>query len=128
MDFRFAYAAKEMHKEAIANYRQSLKLGGDSPSTETFLGVAYAKAGERGKALAILNRLQTGKQYYSPCEMTILLEALGEREQAFALLERAYAIHDLQAQYLGCDPAFDPLRSDPRFQDLLRRVGLPQGQ
>ena len=49
---------------------------------------------------------------------------LGEREQAFASLEKAYAAHDPNLQYLGVEPAFDSLRSDPRFQDLVRRVGL----
>ena len=56
--------------------------------------------------------------------MATLYVAQGEREQAFAALEKAYEAHDLQLQYLGVDPALDPLRSDPRFQDLLRRVGL----
>jgi hypothetical protein len=54
----------------------------------------------------------------------MLYTALGEREQAFALLETAYRAHDLQLQYLGVAPEFDPLRSDLRFQDLMRRVGL----
>jgi hypothetical protein len=68
--------------------------------------------------------LQTGKEYVSPGEVAILLAALGERDQAFASLEKAYDQHDLQLQYLGADPAYDPLRSDTRFQDLLRRIGL----
>jgi hypothetical protein len=57
--------------------------------------------------------------------LSILYAALGKREQAFASLEKAYAAHDLQLQYLGLDPSFDPLRADPRFRNLLLRVGLP---
>jgi hypothetical protein len=68
--------------------------------------------------------LQTSKEYVSPAELTVLYAALGEREQAFASLEKAYAAHDLQLQYLGADDSFDSLREDARFKDLMRRVGL----
>ena len=111
---------------AIAAYREAIKLGDSSPDTQIYLGAAYAKAGERGKAQAILKRLETGKEYVSPEALAILHVALGQREQAFALLEHAYAAHDKQLIFLGVEPEFDPLRSDPRFQDLVRRVGLPQ--
>ena len=60
----------------------------------------------------------------SAAELAILLTALGERERAFASLEDAYRAHDIQLQYLGVEPGLDPLRSDPRFADLMRRVGL----
>ena len=49
---------------------------------------------------------------------------MGDRERAFVSLEKAYEAHDLQLQYLGVSQEFDPLRADPHFQDLLRRVGL----
>jgi hypothetical protein len=88
------------------------------------LGAAYARAGDRDRARAILEQLETGRRYVSPGELAILYAALGERERAIASLERAYAEHDLQLQYIGADPAFDGLRNDPRFADLLRRVGL----
>jgi hypothetical protein len=55
----------------------------------------------------------------------VLYASLDEREQAFAALERAYAAHDLQLQHLNVDVSFDDLRQDPRFKDLMRRVGLP---
>jgi hypothetical protein len=93
---------------------------------EIFLGVAYAQAGEHERARTILRRLETSNEYVSPGELAVLYGALCERERAFASLERAYAEHDLQLQFLKADPAFDPLRSDPRFTDLMRRVGLPQ--
>ena len=51
--------------------------------------------------------------------------ALGEREQAFNSLEKGFAARDLQLQFLGVDPSFDSLRDDPRFADLMRRIGLP---
>jgi len=124
----YTYAAKGMYEEAIAEYQQVIKLGisADNPSVQIYLGAAYVKAAERERAQVILKRLQASKDYVSPGELAILYTALGEREQAFASLEKAYSAHDLQLQYLGVDPSFDPLRSDPRFKDLMRRVGLPQ--
>jgi serine/threonine protein kinase/TolB-like protein/Flp pilus assembly protein TadD len=120
----YTYAAKRMYPEAIAAYQQFIKLSGDDSSMQVFLGIAYAKSGQRAKALAILKRLQTKKEYVSPGELADLYVALGEQEQAFASLEKAYSAHDLQLQYLGVDQDLDPLRSDPRFADLMRRVGL----
>ncbi len=79
---------------------------------------------QRERARAILKQLETTKEYVSPEELACLYIDLGEREKAFASLEKAYAAHDLQLQYLGTDPDLDPLRSDPRFADLMRRVGL----
>ena len=120
----YVYAAKEMYADAIASYQQAIKLGDESPSTQISLGSAYARAGEREKGQAILKSLQTSKEYKSPGELAQIYAALGDWEEAFASLEKAYAGHDLQLQYLGVDPAFDSIRSDPRFTDLIRRVGL----
>jgi hypothetical protein len=74
----------------------------------------------------ILKRLEASKGYVSPVGLARLYVAFGELEQALASLERAYAMHDDQLEFLHVDPNLDPLRSDPRFQDLVRRVGLPQ--
>ena len=120
----FTYAAKGMYSDAIAAYQEAIKLGLDTPSTQIHLGAAYARAGNRETAQAILKRLQTSKDSVSPGELAMLYTAMGEREQAFSSLEKAYETHDLNLQYLGVNPDFDPLRADPRFQDLLRRVGL----
>jgi hypothetical protein len=89
------------------------------------LGAAYAKGGQREKAQAILKRLEARKEYVSGALVDLYM-ALGEHEKAFAALERAYAAHDNQLQFLRVNPNLDPLRSDPRFKDLLRRVGLAQ--
>jgi TolB-like protein/DNA-binding winged helix-turn-helix (wHTH) protein/Tfp pilus assembly protein PilF len=121
----YAYLAKGMYAEAISYYQKAIKLGYTGTSTQIYLGAAYARGGERNKALAILKRLQTSKEYVSPGELTVLYVALGQREEAFASLERAYAERDVQLGGLGHEPGFDPLRSDPRFINLMQRVGLP---
>jgi tetratricopeptide (TPR) repeat protein len=118
------HTAQGKYAEAIAAYRQAMALGLDTSATHVGLGAAYAHAGDRERAVAILKRLGSSKEHVSPGELAILLTALGERERAFASLDEAYRGRDIQLQYLGVDPGFDPLRSDPRFQTLLRRVGL----
>jgi TolB-like protein/DNA-binding winged helix-turn-helix (wHTH) protein/Flp pilus assembly protein TadD len=123
--FGYAYAAKGQFRDAIAAYEQAIKLGDNSPDTQVYLGVAYAKAGEQAKARVILKQLE-GNANTSPTTLAAFYLALNKTEQAFASLERAYAAHDSQLQFLAVDSNFDPLRSDPRFQQLMRRVGLPQ--
>ena len=118
------YAAQGKYAEAVAAYTWTIALGLDTPGTQIYLGAASAHAGDRTRAMAILQQLQSSKAYVSAADLAILLTALGERERAFASLEDAYQARDIQLQYLGVEPGLDPLRSDPRFADLLRRVGL----
>ena len=118
------HAARGRYADAVDSYRKAMTLGLDTPTTQIALGVALANVGDRPAADAILARLQAGADHVSPAELATLLAALGQRDAAFASLERAYAAHDLQLQYLGVSAAFAPLRPDPRFQDLRRRVGL----
>ncbi len=120
------YLAQSRLAEAIAAYEKAIKLGTDTTSVQISLGAAYAQVGERERAQAILRQLQTSRIYVSPGELATLYAALGEREQALASLERAYVAHDPQLQFLGIDPTLDSLRNEPRFADLLRRVGLRQ--
>jgi TolB-like protein/DNA-binding winged helix-turn-helix (wHTH) protein/Tfp pilus assembly protein PilF len=120
------YTAMGRYSEAIDAFKKVNKLGDNTPSIRIYLGLAYAKAGQRDKARAYLNELQRTKEYVSPTELATLYAALGENDQAFASLERAYSEHDIQMQYLGVDPFLDNLRSDVRYTDLMRRVGLPQ--
>ena len=125
-DLGIAYTGKGMYPDAIAAYKEAMRLGGDSKYLKIALGATYARAGERRKALAILHGLETSTDYVAPGELAILYEALGDREKAVETLEKAYTAHDLQLQYLKADPGFDSMHDDPRFQDLVRRVGLPQ--
>ena len=119
------YMGKKMYPEAVAAFQKVIKLGGE-PGYQIYLGAAYAKSGDRERAQAILRQLETAGNYVSPGELAVLYAALDKREQAFASLERAFAVRDAQLQFLKVEPAFDSLRDDSRFQDLLRRVGLPQ--
>jgi tetratricopeptide (TPR) repeat protein len=118
------YVAKGMHGEAISAYQKALDLGLSTVNTKIYLAIEYARSGKKDQAQKILNELQANKQYVSPADLAVLYDALGEREKAFASLDTAYKNRDLQLQFVGTDPRFDSLRSDTRFKDLVRRVGL----
>ncbi len=118
------YTAQGKHADAVAAYTRAMALGLDTPATQVHLGAAAARAGDRTRAQAMLQELRSSQERSSPADLALLQTALGEREQAFASLEDAYRARDIQLQYLGVEPGFDPLRSDPRFADLMRRVGL----
>jgi len=120
-----AYAAKGQYAEAILSYQTSIELE-ETTSALIYLGRAYALSGKLTEAIAILNRLETTEKYVSPAELSILYAALGDRENAFASLEKAFTERDFQLTSLKVEPGYDPLRDDPRFQDLMRRVGFTQ--
>lgn len=120
----YAYAGNGDHDLAVAAFRTSMNIEGVNSSDQCFLGYSLAMSGHRDEASAILRELESTNEYVSPAELAILYVGLKEKEKAFASLERAYAERDLQMQFLGTDPSYDELRSDPRFTDLLRRVGL----
>ncbi|MBA3693515.1 MAG: protein kinase [Acidobacteria bacterium] len=122
----YAYIAKGQYAEAISSFQLAIKINGETTSTLIYLGQTYAKSGKRDEALVILNKLKTTEKYVSPAELAILYTALGDKEKALELLEQAYAARDLQLQFLKVEPGYDALREDPRFQDLLRHVGLAQ--
>ncbi len=122
-----AYALKGLFPEAIAEYKRAQQLRGGVPKQVT-VGYALAALGQRAEALKMLDQLkETAKtQYVSPYDFALLYTGLGDKEQAFQWLERGYQDHSTDMTELKTDPFFDPLRSDPRFADLVRRVGLPQ--
>lgn len=122
----FAYVERRRHEEAIAEFQRAVTLSGRNPSLLGLLGYGYAVAGKRGEARAILkelDELQT-RQYVSSLEIALIYIGLEEREQSFAWLEKAYHEQAWALGFLKVEPVFDPLRSDPRFTELMRRVGL----
>jgi len=121
----FVYARTGQYPEAIAAYQEGIRLGDDSTDAQIYLAEAYAKAGDTEEARALLKQLEKGKEYISPTGLAIIHAALGEKDKAFALLERAYSVHDQQLIWLGIEGGYASLRLDPHFQDLMRRIGLP---
>ena len=81
------------------------------------------KKAEAQKTLGELNRLSTQK-YVPPYDIAVMYAALGQKDQAFAWLEKMVDEHSIYIVQLPVEPVLNPLRSDPRFTDLLRRVGL----
>ena len=123
----YAYLSKGMNEEAIAEFQNGVALSGSDPDESVDLGYAYATAGKRDEARRILAKLKKKREraFVSPATIAIVSGALGEKDEAFTWLEKAYEVRDPTLTYLKVGPKFTPLRSDPRFQDLLRRMGLP---
>ncbi|MDQ3666607.1 MAG: hypothetical protein M3410_08530 [Acidobacteriota bacterium] len=117
-----------MYDEAISEFRQVLKLSGGKPVGIAALARAYALAGKREEAQKNLAELlQLSKQrYVSPTLIAFIYAALGDKDQAFVWLDEGYKARDLNVMRLKVDPRYATLRSDPRFDDLVRRVGIPQ--
>jgi len=126
----YAYLQKSMYKEGIAESEKELTISPSNANVLSGLGYAYAVAGRKAEAKRVLDQLNAlSKQKYVPAEYRARIYAgLGEKDKAFEWLEKAYedrSIGTFPISYaLRVDPIFDPLRADPRFQDLLRRMGL----
>ena len=120
-----AYAQKGMYAEALLEAQKSRDLSGDSGSS-WLLGYVHAKAGRRAEAQRQVNELLklSKHRYVPPYDIAQIYAGLGDKDQAFAWLEKAYQDRSRGMDYLKVNPVFDSLRSDSRFQDLLRRVGL----
>lgn len=118
------YAEKGMYAESIAEFLMS----GDGPDSLGHLGNAYARAGELERARSAIARLEANvrKDGVGRYEIALVYAGMGNKQEAFRWLEEAYNAHDVGLVYLKVDPCLDPLRSDARFDDLLRRVGLTE--
>jgi len=115
-------AARRMYPQSIRAFRQA----GNGAYALGHLGNVEARAGETAAAQGIIQQLKTDVRQndVGRYEIALVYAGLGDKDQAFNWLEAAYRAHDVGLVYLKVDPCLDPLRSDPRFTDLLQRVGL----
>ncbi len=117
--------AKGMYAQAIAEFERGVKISG-SPLMLALLGHAYAASGKTAEARRVLTDLHDleTRRYVSPYTVAAIHTGLGDKDQAFKWLERAFEERDVWLMNLKVDPVFAKLRSDKRFQDLLTRAGL----
>ena len=119
------YNFKGQFAEAIAECEKARGLN-DDPAVLSFLAIAYARSGKREEAMKTMGQMhELAKQRYVPAYgFGNAYAALGDRDQAFKWLERSLQDRGWEITYIRVDPGIDSLRSDPRFNDLVRRVGL----
>jgi len=124
----FAYERNGMVEEALEEFQKATALAGDHPNFKWWGGVFYASIGRRSEAQKLLDELKqlSNQRYVPPTWIAGIHGALDEKDQAFEWLERAYQERDGWLVMLGVNPYADPLRSDPRFQVLLRRMNFPE--
>jgi hypothetical protein len=115
-----------LHEQGFAELQTAATLSGNSPLYLAQVAVAHALAERKAEALQIVAQLQSisSTQYVSPYGLAQIYAALSDQEQTFKWLQIAYDDRAVWMSYLAVDPVFDSLRSDQRFQDLLRRVHL----
>jgi len=115
-------------EEGIGELEKTVSLSSGDARVLAMLGYAYALAGRKAEAHKVLeDMVQRSKHsFISPYQIAVVCVGLGEKDQAIQWLEKGYKDHDNEVPDAGSFPMFDPLRSDPRFQALLRRMNLPQ--
>jgi len=118
-------ATQKKYPEAIAELQ---KGQGTTLQAKSTMGYVYGVWGKRAEAQQILNELllRSKAAYLPPTHVARIYMGLNQKDKAFEWLEKGYAVRDSQMEFLASDPLYDSLRSDPRFTDLLRRVGLPR--
>jgi tetratricopeptide (TPR) repeat protein len=121
-----AYALKGMYREAIAAYQKAGGVSGGEPVLSG-LGYTYGIGGKRAEALKTLGQLKalSKRRYVSPASIARVYAGLGEKDLAFDWLQKAVTEHSIWLPGLRTDEEWANLRSDPRYAELLRRIGLP---
>jgi Flp pilus assembly protein TadD len=124
--FGKTYLAKKKYSDAIAEFSKARELSGGNSLAIGMIGYGWALAGDLAKARAVLTELKSlsGQRYIPPSNVAVLCFALGEKDEAFIWLEKAYQDHDVRLSRMKVDPEWDSMRSDPRFVAILKRIGL----
>ena len=136
MDARFAisyqvlgevYLSKGMYREALLALEQFSALSRSSATSRALLAYSHARLGEHSAALRIIEELTAASKHslVPALLFALIYAALDDQDQAFSWLEKAYEERFYRLAYLKVEALWDPLRSDSRFADLLRRVGIP---
>ena len=120
------YKEKRMYQEALTELEKARRLLAGSAEVLALIGYTYAVSGSRVEAQNVLVELQglSKQRYVSPYHLAMVYAGLGEQNQALDLLDKACAEREGRMTILKFAPEFDSLRSDPRYADLVRRIGL----
>jgi len=121
-----AYIQKGMYKDAVEEFQESMALSGENTVLLAMIGNVYAASGRKDEAMNIIDKLEelSKLEYGTPSLKALIYAELGQKDKAFKWLEEAYKKSDIRLNYLKVDPLFDSLRSDPRFTELLKKIGL----
>jgi serine/threonine protein kinase/tetratricopeptide (TPR) repeat protein len=128
----WAYAMKRMYPQALAEFdkipAQYKTVAVENHFVASGLGWVYAVSGRRSDALKIAQQFRdlSSHSYVDFYQIALIYAGLGDKDEAFRMLEKGYAQHSATMVWLGIDIFWYGMRSDPRYADLLRRVGLPQ--
>mgnify|MGYP001248758343 CR=1 FL=1 len=126
MELGFAQIGKGQYQKAVITLRRALELGGGYAHVPAALAAAYAASGNQKAAIAVLHDLEqrSAHQYVTPFAFAIVYTALGQRMEAFRWLQKGIDERDIFLPENFNDPLLDPLRCDPRYPELVRRMGL----
>jgi serine/threonine-protein kinase len=114
--------------EAVTQFEKAVELDPKSVTYQTGLGEAYGLVGQRARAQKILDDLikEEPRRYVSPYGVAAIYAGLGNKKESFRWLEKAFKGHDDGLGNLRIDPTWEPLRSDPRYQELVERLNFPE--
>jgi tetratricopeptide (TPR) repeat protein len=123
-----AYRRLGQSAKAIAQLKTARKTSGEMPLVDAVLGLAYAVSGHKDQAQKVIDGFKAAarKRYIPPTYFGILFAGLGDKDQTLAWLEKAFQERADLLTWLNVEPMMDDVRSDPRFQNLIRRIGLVQ--